>query len=143
MLPTRHLSVTAMDVCNGSESASDSWMATIVLPEVASPADPVRAVQEVLKCKWVMLIMGAITRGHRRPSAIERSIAGLSHKILHQRLRKLMRLRLIERIELGAKAQQVEYRMTRLGVAIGDLVSEIEGLRSRFPADETLSQESS
>jgi DNA-binding HxlR family transcriptional regulator len=118
-------------------------MAAIVLPEVAGPADPVRTVQEVLKCKWVMLIMGAIRHGHRRPSAIERSIAGLSHKILHQRLRKLMRLRLIERIELGTKAQQVEYRMTRLGAAIGDLVGEIEALRSLFPAGDAISGKSS
>jgi DNA-binding HxlR family transcriptional regulator len=97
--------------------------------------DPVGAVQEVLKCKWAMLILGAIHRGHRRPSAIERTISGLSHKILHQRLEKLTRLHLVDRIELAARTQKVEYRMTAFGEAIGDLVAEIQALRERFPAD--------
>lgn len=94
--------------------------------------DPVTTVQEVLKCKWAMLILDAIGEGHGRPSAIERSISGLSHKILHQRLQKLTRLRLVERVELADKAQRVEYRMTTFGRAVGELVDGIKALRGRF-----------
>jgi DNA-binding HxlR family transcriptional regulator len=95
--------------------------------------DPVDAVQEILKCKWVLLILGAIQEGQCRPSSIERSITGLSHKILHQRLDKLTRLQVVERIELSAKAQQVEYRMTSFGTAIGKVVQDIQALRQQFP----------
>jgi DNA-binding HxlR family transcriptional regulator len=100
----------------------------------SSHPDPVDTVQDVLKCKWAILILGAIQHGTCRPSAIERTISGLSHKMLHQRLDKLTRLRLVERIELAEKTQKVEYRMTSFGKAVGELVEEIEALRERFPA---------
>lgn len=104
---------------------------TITQPE--SSLDPVNTVQEVLKCKWALLILNAIQDGQRRPSSIERSIDGLSHKILHQRLEKLTRLQIVQRIEIAAKTQQVEYRMTEFGSAIGKLVHDIQALRHRFP----------
>ena len=95
--------------------------------------DPIDTVQEVLKCKWAQLILSAIQEGQCRPSSIERSIDGLSHKILHQRLEKLTRLQVVERSELAAKAQQVEYRMTTFGSAIGKVVQDIQALRRQFP----------
>lgn len=106
------------------------------IPQAERALDPVSTVQEVLKCKWVLLILSAIGEGQCRPSSIERSIDGLSHKILHQRLDKLTRLQVVERIELSAKAQQVEYRMTEFGAAIGKLVRDIQALRERYPQPE-------
>jgi DNA-binding HxlR family transcriptional regulator len=99
--------------------------------------DPFNTVQKVLKCKWVLLILDAIQQGHCRPSTIERSIAGMSHKILHQRLAKLTRLQVIERLELASRAQHVEYRMTDFGAAIGKVVQDIQALRQRFPPTES------
>lgn len=99
----------------------------------ASP-DPGHAVQEMLKCKWAILILGAITDGHARPSSIERSVTGLSHKVLHQRLAKLTRLRIVQRIETASKMQQVEYHLTDFGRAIGTIIGDIQRLKSQYPS---------
>ncbi len=96
--------------------------------------NPSEAVQEVLKCKWAILILGAITEGHARPSSIERSVTGLSHKVLHQRLAKLTRLRIVDRVETASKMQQVEYHLTDFGRAIGGIIADIQRLKSRYPS---------
>lgn len=95
---------------------------------VAPAPDPVRTVQDVLKCKWAMAILGAIAEGEARPSAIERSLSGLSHKILHQRLAKLVRLGLVERIERGTKMQHVEYLLTPCGAEVARIIADIRRL---------------
>jgi DNA-binding HxlR family transcriptional regulator len=121
--------VTATVDCSAARRSHSLGMANPAPPAPGSRPDPVNTVQEVLKCKWVLLILGAIQDGQCRPSSIERSIDGLSHKILHQRLDKLTRLQVVERVELTAKMQQVEYRMTAFGTAIGKLVRDIQALR--------------
>jgi len=101
-----------------------------------TPLEAPQVVQEILKCKWAVLIIEAINDGQVRPSGIERTVQGISHKVLHQRLAKMTRLRMLERVERGKRAQQVEYHLTNFGVAIGKVIADIRRIR---PPDERLS----
>lgn len=93
--------------------------------------DPAADIQGILKCKWTLLILGEIAAGRTRPSAIERAIPGLSHKMLHERLNKLSRLDVIGRVELAAKAQVVTYHLTPYGRALSGILDEIRLLGQR------------
>jgi DNA-binding HxlR family transcriptional regulator len=93
--------------------------------------DPAADIQDILKCKWALLILGEISAGRARPSAIERAIPGLSHKILHERLNKLSGLAVVERVEMAAKSQAVAYRLTGYGRELGAILEDIRRLRER------------
>lgn len=90
--------------------------------------DPAAVIQEVLGCKWSIAVIGCVRSGPLRPSDIARAIPGLSHKVLHDRLAKLLRLRFIERTELAPKQQRVEYRLTDLGREVDGILSRIAAL---------------
>lgn len=93
--------------------------------------DPAADIQDILKCKWALRILGEISAGHARPSALERAIPGLSHKMLHERLNKLSGLAVIERVELAAKSQAVAYRLTGYGRDLGAILDDIKRLGER------------
>ena len=94
--------------------------------------DPAGDIQDILKCKWALRILGEIAAGSTRPSTIERSVPGLSHKVLHERLNKLARLAVVERVELAAKAQAVSYRLTPYGQELGGILDQIRRLGERY-----------
>nr|WP_020678027.1 winged helix-turn-helix transcriptional regulator [Geopsychrobacter electrodiphilus] len=48
-----------------------------------------RQLEEVVGCKWSVAVLKAITDGVSRPGELERHVAGISKKVLSERLRKL------------------------------------------------------
>jgi DNA-binding HxlR family transcriptional regulator len=75
-------------------------------------------VENVLGCKWTLSILDALEKGVRRPGALQRSIAGLSTKVMNERLAKLQRFGLIQRQMIASKPLHVEYRLNRQGRAL-------------------------
>jgi DNA-binding HxlR family transcriptional regulator len=91
-------------------------------------------VEDVVGCKWTLVVLDLVERGVNRPGAMERSVEGLTTKVLNERLRKLVRYGILERVVFPEVPPHVEYRMTPFGQrfsrvldAIRDLGRELDG----------------
>lgn len=96
------------------------------------PVSPTREeafhrLQEMLHCKWTIAVIDAIDLGETRPSRIQRSLKGLTAKILHDRLNKLERYGLIGRTHFAETPPRVEIAFTPRGRRILRL---IRGMRT-------------
>jgi DNA-binding HxlR family transcriptional regulator len=91
-----------------------------------------RALEDVIGCKWSVAVLLAIDEGIARPGALERHIAGISTKVLSERLRKLTDYGLVTRtVELGIPLK-TEYRLTAVGSALMDVIGNIRALDERL-----------
>lgn len=87
-----------------------------------------RSLEDVIGCKWSAGVVVALAEGVHRPGALERYIPGISKKILHERLRKLLAYGLVERTELPARVRRVEYALTPMGRKLARIVRQVRAL---------------
>lgn len=87
-----------------------------------------RMVEDIVGCKWSLIVLDLVTRGVARPGAMQREVPGLTAKVLNERLRKLIRFGLIEREVFAEVPPHVEYRLTPLGRRFGDILERISAL---------------
>lgn len=73
-----------------------------------------------------MLVLCMLRDGPVRTGALRREVGGISQKMLTQTLRDLERHGIIERISYNEVPPRVEYKLTRLGGSLSDLIGEIE-----------------
>ncbi|NWF84244.1 MAG: helix-turn-helix transcriptional regulator [Bryobacteraceae bacterium] len=90
-------------------------------------------VEDVVGCKWSMAVLGAVRSGVNRPGAIERSVPGLTAKVLNERLRKLVRYGVLERFAYPEVPPRVEYQMTPFGLKFARILDMIEQLDGELP----------
>lgn len=76
---------------------------------------PTRQVLDRIGDKWTTLIIGLLSDSPKRFSELQRSIHGISHKMLTQTLRHLERDGLITRTVYAEVPPRVEYELTDLG----------------------------
>jgi DNA-binding HxlR family transcriptional regulator len=88
-----------------------------------------RMVEDMVGCKWSLAVLGRIRSGVRRPGEIERSIDGLSKKVMNERLRKLQNYGIVEKRVFAEVPLHVEYRLTRFGTKFAKLLDGIEKLQ--------------
>lgn len=74
-----------------------------------------RMVEDIVGCKWSLAVLGAVRGGVCRPGALEHAIAGLSKKVLNERLSKLVRFGILEKHAFAELPPRVEYRLTPFG----------------------------
>lgn len=87
-------------------------------------------VESVIGCKWSVRLIGLLADGCSRPSALLRKCPGLSAKVLNERLRKLMRLGIVDRTVHGERPPvRVEYRLTAFGRRFRRLLEEVRRLQ--------------
>ena len=99
-------------------------------PDVTTTALPVaRMVEDIVGCKWSLAVIGAVRHGVCRPGALEHSIAGLSKKVLNERLTKLVRYGILEKRSYAELPPRVEYRFTPFGEKFCGLLDGIETLQ--------------
>ncbi len=101
---------------------------------VKGPPPAARMVEDIVGCKWSLIVLGLVTRGVARPGAMQREVAGLTAKVLNERLRKLIRFGLIEREVFAEVPPHVEYRLTALGRRFGDILERISALDRELAA---------
>jgi DNA-binding HxlR family transcriptional regulator len=95
-----------------------------------SPAPPVsRMVEDIVGCKWSLAVLAALRSGVRRPGEIERRLPGVSKKVLNERLRKLVRFKIVSRRVFAEVPPRVEYRLTRFGSRFVTLLDAVERLQ--------------
>jgi DNA-binding HxlR family transcriptional regulator len=89
---------------------------------------PSRAVIEMIADKWSILILWALHRdGTLRYGQLQRTVGGISQKMLTQTLRELERNGLVERTVIEVVPPQVEYSLTELGLSLRRVLSGVCG----------------
>lgn len=87
-----------------------------------------RRLEDVLGCKWSVSVLQAIASGVQRPGALERHIAGISTKILSERLRKLESYGLISKSVRATKPPRTDYTLTTHGAKVVALIAQVRAL---------------
>jgi DNA-binding HxlR family transcriptional regulator len=85
--------------------------------------------EDILGCKWSLTVLHLVRQGICRPGLMERSVEGLTTKVLNERLRKLTRYKILQRHAYPEIPPRVEYFLTPIGekfVAILDKLSELD-----------------
>jgi DNA-binding HxlR family transcriptional regulator len=100
--------------------------------QVISAAMPsvARMVEDIVGCKWSLSVLKLVRDGVRRPGAMQRSVQGLSTKVLNERLRKLQRYGILEKSVYPEVPPRVEYRLTDFGRRFGAILDDIERLQA-------------
>ena len=81
-----------------------------------------RCLEDVIGCKWSVSVLVAIAEGVARPGAMEKHIAGISTKILSERLRKLTQYGLLNQHRYPESPPRTEYELTVFGREVVALV---------------------
>jgi DNA-binding HxlR family transcriptional regulator len=108
--------------------------------DLYNPRCPSRQILQLIGSKWSMLLLCSLRSGSLRTGALRREVGGISQKMLTQTLRDLERHGLIERISYDEIPPRVEYKLTRLGRSLSDLIEGIEAwIENHYPrlADES------
>ena len=96
-----------------------------------APAEPprvARMVEDIVGCKWTLCVLDLVNRGIVRPGAMQKSIRGLSTKVLNERLRKLTRFGILSRQVYAEVPPRVEYEMTPFGRRFSRLLEDVDAL---------------
>lgn len=95
----------------------------------ATPPTVAGMLEDILGCKWSMTVLDLVESGVQRPGAMERAVWGLSTKVLNERLRKLQRFGLLEKVQYAEVPPRVEYRLTAFGREFSRLIAEVRRLQ--------------
>ena len=108
-----------------------------------SVRDSYQKLEDVVGCKWSVSVLQAVAAGVTRPGALERHIAGISTKVLSERLRKLTHYGLLSRHVYAEVPPRTEYSLSQNGQKlvsiierINDLDDEIRVAEQCAPADD-------
>jgi|SRR5690606_35879520 len=91
-----------------------------------------RKLEEVVGCKWSVSVLLAVGSGVCRPGVLERHIAGISAKVLSERLRKLTEYGLLEKHSFAEVPPRTEYTLTTAGERLVEIVMQIHDLDSKL-----------
>ncbi|KYG66488.1 HxlR family transcriptional regulator [Bdellovibrio bacteriovorus] len=89
-------------------------------------------VEDIVGCKWSMSILDMIDKGINRPGAMVREQDGLTTKVLNERLRKLQKYQVIDKVEHPEVPPRVEYVYTEFGKKFLDIVKAIRNLEDEM-----------
>lgn len=87
-----------------------------------------RQLEEVVGCKWSISVLQAIADGVSRPGALERHIAGISTKVLGERLHKLTAYGLLSRQVFPEVPPRTEYTLTENGIKLAAIIAQLQRL---------------
>ncbi|MBL9052465.1 MAG: helix-turn-helix transcriptional regulator [Tabrizicola sp.] len=112
-------------------------METQVVPEFSPDTDclpdcPIAAAGEVLSGKWTTLIFRDLFGGTRRYSQLQASLAGISPRILADRLRMLEEKGLVHRRVIPSVPPKTEYSLTEKGRLIEPVLAALAGFGQRM-----------
>lgn len=94
-------------------------------------------VEDILGCKWSLMVLGLVRSGVKRPGAMEHAVPGLSAKVLNERLRKLMRFRILAKTSWPEVPPRVEYELTPFGERFARLLDGIDSLERELQDQRT------
>jgi len=89
-------------------------------------------VEDIVGCKWSLIVLDLVRRGVRRPGAMEHAIDGLTAKVLNERLRKLQRYGILNKRSYPEVPPRVEYSLTSFGRKFSVILDQIARLDSEL-----------
>ncbi len=84
--------------------------------------------EQVVGCKWSVSVLQAVQLGVHRPGELERSIEGISAKVLAERLRKLTAYGLLSKKVYAEVPPRTEYQLTSVGRRLVKIIENIHAL---------------
>lgn len=90
--------------------------------------DSYRKLEDVVGCKWSVSVLQAVAAGVTRPGALERYIAGISTKVLSERLRKLTVYGLLDKHVYAEVPPRTEYSLSKNGQKLVSIIERIKDL---------------
>jgi DNA-binding HxlR family transcriptional regulator len=88
--------------------------------------------EDVLGCRWTISVLRAVSKGVRRPGALERHIEGISTKVLGDRLKQFTKVGIFERVVYPEIPPRVEYKLSEFGKKFLKLLKEVEKLQTEL-----------
>ncbi|MEZ4742195.1 MAG: helix-turn-helix domain-containing protein [Bdellovibrionota bacterium] len=89
-------------------------------------------VEDIVGCKWSLRVLDLLDQGVNRPGAMTREVEGLTTKVLNERLKKLVRYKIISKITYNEIPPRVEYKFTEFGLGFLKIIQEIRKLEEKF-----------
>jgi len=96
--------------------------------EKNSASSSYRQLEDVVGCKWSVSVLQAVAAGISRPGALERHVAGISTKVLSERLRKLTGYGLLDKQVYAEVPPRTEYALTANGKKLVAIIGQIRQL---------------
>lgn len=84
--------------------------------------------EDVIGCKWSVSVLTNVGKGINRPGELERSIEGISTKVLSERFRKLVEYGLLEKKTYPELPPRTEYSLTEKGKKLVEIIGQIHAL---------------
>ncbi len=84
---------------------------------------PVRQASEIVGHKWTTLVVRDLLSGKKRYSELQRSISGISPRMLAARLKELETAGVVTRTVFPTIPPTTEYELTRLGRKLETLIN--------------------
>ncbi len=106
-------------------------------PSSVPQSSVIRIAEDILGCKWSLTVLQLIRQEIYRPGAMERSVEGLTTKVLNERLKKLTNYKIIQRHAYPEIPPRVEYRLTDFGLCFVPILDSIEELQHKIEAYST------
>lgn len=92
-------------------------------------------VQTIVKCPWTPQILDCIRSGLNRPTAMLRTIKGLTPKILNERLDRLCRFGMLKKRTFPDDPPRHDFGFSPFGARMLDILDRVESLRKDAGAD--------
>jgi DNA-binding HxlR family transcriptional regulator len=91
-----------------------------------------RMVETVVGCKWSLTVVDLVQRGIRRPGEMERTVEGLTAKVLNDCLRLLVSYSVLEKRSYPEVPPRVEYHFTPFGRKFVETFKFLDGLEKQL-----------
>ena len=89
-------------------------------------------VETIVGCKWSLTVVDLVQGGVRRPGATERSVEGLTAKVLNDCLRVLVSYDVLEKRSFPEIPPRVEYHFTSFGRQFVKFFATLDALETRL-----------
>jgi DNA-binding HxlR family transcriptional regulator len=91
--------------------------------------------EDILGCKWSLTVLQLVRQGICRPGLMERTIEGLTTKVLNERLRKLTNYKILQRHAYPEIPPRVEYCLTPFGEKFVGILDELAKLEAELKSE--------
>jgi DNA-binding HxlR family transcriptional regulator len=88
-----------------------------------------RMVEDIVGCKWSLSVLETVRNGVTRPGEVQRSIEGISTKVLNERFAKMLRYGILDKTVFPEIPPRVEYQLTSFGKKFVVILDQIDSLQ--------------